>query len=97
MNNKELITELSGRTGISQQTAQKMVMTVLDNLLSRASNEGNVQVPGFGTFEVKKRMERLITKPGNGRKMLVPPKLVISFRPITAWKERLQKGEEGDE
>ncbi len=97
MNNKELITELSARAGVSQQSARKMVMTVVDNLLTRAQNEGSVQVPGFGTFEVKKRLERIIVSPGTGKKMLVPPKLTFAFRPTTAWKGQLQKGDSQDE
>ncbi len=92
MNNKELIAELSQRTGFSQQTTKKMVLTMLDDYLSRVVQEGVLQVPTFGTFEVKKRLERVIVSPNNGKKLLVPPKLVINFRPTSAYKERLQKG-----
>ncbi len=97
MNNKELITELSQRTGNSQHNTQKMVMTVLENLLAKVVKQNAVQVPAFGTFEVKKRVERCIVNPGNGKKMLIPPKLVMNFRPVTAWKEHMQKGGAGDE
>ncbi|MCD8282270.1 MAG: HU family DNA-binding protein [Prevotella sp.] len=97
MNNKELIAELASRTGLSQLTTRKMAMTVVDNLLTRVQNEGAVQVPTFGTFELKKRLERIATIPGSGKRMLIPPRLSISFRPVTALKERLQKGETADE
>ena len=55
------------------------------------------QIPLFGTFEVKKRMERILVNPNNGKKMLVPPKLVLNFKPVTGLKEKLQKGGTVDE
>ena len=30
--------------------------------------------------------------PNTGKKMLVPPKLVLGFKPVASFKERLQKG-----
>ena len=56
-----------------------------------------MQVPLFGTFERKKRMERILVNPNNGKKMLVPPKLILAFRPVMAWKSEMQKGGGADE
>ncbi len=92
MNNKEFISELSQHTALSQSDTKKRVFTVLDNLLTKVSCENTLHVPSFGTFEVKKRLERCIINPNNGHKMLIPPKLVISFRPTSSLKEQLQKG-----
>ncbi len=94
MNNKELISELSNQSGFTQHDTRKMLNTVLDNLLARVADEGVLQVPAFGTFEVKKRVERLVTI--SGKRMLVPPKLVMSFRPIAAWKEQVRKGDDDE-
>ncbi len=96
MNNKEFIAELSQRTGLSQENTKKMVLTVLDHLLSRIAEEEPVHVPNFGSFEMKKRLERVMVNP-DGRRMLVPPKLVINFRPTSGYKEQLNKGGETDE
>lgn len=53
--------------------------------------EGNsVSLNNFGTFEVKKRMERIMVSPTTKKKMLVPPKLVLGFKPSVAMKERLK-------
>ena len=51
----------------------------------------NVTISGFGTFEVKKRMERVLVNPTTGKKMLVPPKLVLGFKPSNSIKEQLKK------
>jgi len=55
-----------------------------------------VSLPNFGTFEVKKRMERVIVNPSTKQRMLVPPKLVLNFRPVTSIKEILKKGGENN-
>ncbi len=97
MNNKELIAELSQRTGLPQSDTRKMVLSTIDELLRQVSEEEVVVVPDFGTFDVKKRVERVITSPSNGKKLLIPPKLVMNFRPVAAWKEQIQKGGGSDE
>ena len=97
MNNKEFIAELAQRTNMTQQTTQKMVAVVMEQLLKNVEENEIAQVPQFGTFEVKKRLERILVNPNNGRKMLVPPKLVLGFKPVSTLKERLQKGGAGDE
>jgi DNA-binding protein HU-beta/integration host factor subunit alpha len=51
-----------------------------------------VTVPGFGTFEVKKKMERVMVNPSTGQRMLVPPKLVLGFKPSATWKDKLKSG-----
>jgi len=97
VNNKELITELAQRTNQTQQATQKMVLAVMEQLLTQVEENETFQVPLFGTFEVKKRLERVLINPNNGKKMLVPPKLVLGFKPVTNLKERMQKGGTVDE
>jgi nucleoid DNA-binding protein len=93
MNNKEFIAELSQRSGYSQEDTQKLMRTVVD-AMGQSFEEGTpVFFQGFGTFEVKKRLERTVVSPTTGQRMLVPPKLVLNFRPVAAIKEKLKKGE----
>lgn len=92
MNNKGFITELSRRTGFTQDDTQKMVGTVIDAMNDAFQRGDVVFVPKFGTFEVKKRLERIVINPGTKQRMLVPPKLVLGFKPIASIKEKLKKG-----
>lgn len=98
MNNKEYIAELAQKAGYTQTDTQRMVNSVIE-AMGKAFEEGDaVQIPNFGTFEVKKRMERIVVNPGTQQRMLVPPKLVLGFKPIAAIKEFLKKGDDhGDE
>ena len=59
MNNKEYIAELARQTGYSQEDAQKLVRKVIDAMISQFEEGEAVAIPNFGTFEVKKRMERM--------------------------------------
>ena len=92
MNNKEFIAALAVKTGYTQDESQKMVKTVID--LMGKSFEAGDPVPGvgFGTFEVKKRMERVMVNPSTGLRMLVPPKLVLNFKPAATIKGHVRKG-----
>ncbi len=94
MNNKDFISELSQRMGYSVTETQKLVTDVI-NAMGNSFLEGDtVTVSNFGTFEVKKKMERIMVNPSTQQRMLVPPKLVLGFKPHTAWKELIKKGGE---
>ena len=93
MNNKQFIQELAQRTGYTQDDVQKMVYAMTDAMNEKFQEGDNVVMHNFGTFEVKKRLERVVVNPGTGQRMLVPPKLVLSFKPVAAIKEKLKKGE----
>lgn len=97
MNNKEFIAELAQQSGVSQDYAQKMVRSFID-VLGNSFEEGEaVMLQGFGTFEVKKRLERTIVNPSTGQRMLIPPKLVLNFKPVASIKERLKNGGKTDD
>ena len=46
---------------------------------------------GFSTADTQ-RLERIMVNPSTGQRMLVPPKLVLGFKPSTTWKDKLKKG-----
>ena len=92
MNNKELISELSQRTGLKSDETQNYVNTLI-SAMGDCFMEGNaVQLPNFGMFEVKKKLERIMVNPVSGQRMLVPPKLVLGFKPNPSWKDEIKKG-----
>lgn len=94
MNNKEFISRLAVATSHTQDDTQKMVNTVLRTLADNFDAGEAVSIPGFGTFEVKKRLERVMINPTTGKRMLIPPKLALTFRPNANIKEKLKKGGE---
>lgn len=96
MNNKEYIAELSRRSGYSQENTQRMVRCVVEAMAQRFDDGESVAVPDFGTFELKNRMERIVVSPSTGQRMMVPPKIVLSFKPAPSVKNKMKKGDQND-
>ena len=89
MNNKEFITALAARMGIS--TKETQLTQAFNTHLAEKLEEGRtLSIQGFGNFEVKKKMERVVVKPGTKQRMLVPPKLALSFKPSNILKDKLK-------
>ena len=97
MNNKDFIHQLSLRLGITHEEAQATMNKTID-IMGDVFQEGDsIQMPNFGTFEVKKRLERIVVNPGTKQRMLVPPKLVLGFQPVASLIEKLKNGGAGNE
>lgn len=90
MNNKEFLESLSAKWGRSQEDTAALASRVV-SIMSEELQEGNaVCIQDFGTFEVKKKMERVCVIPSTGQRVLVPPKLVLVFKPAAALKEQMK-------
>jgi DNA-binding protein HU-beta/integration host factor subunit alpha len=92
MNNKQFIAELAKRMGYTAQDTQKMMYQVIDAMADSFLEGNSVGVLNFGSFEVKKKMERIIVNPTTGQRMLVPPKLTLGFKISPVWKDKLKNG-----
>ena len=92
MNNKQFIAELAKRMGYTAQDTQKMMYQVIDAMADSFLEGNSVGVLNFGSFEVKKKMERIIMNPTTGQRMLVPPKLTLGFKISPVWKDKLKNG-----
>lgn len=93
MNNKDFITTIADRLGYTADETQKMVDIVIEAMGDQfQEDDAPVSIPNFGTFEVKKKLERIMVNPSTGQRMLIPPKLVLNFKPNTGWKERIKNG-----
>ena len=83
---------MAQRNGLKSSQAQRMTNDIL-NAMSDCFMEGNdIQLTNFGLFELKKKMERVMINPSTGQRMLVPPKLVLGFKPNPSWKDSIKKG-----
>lgn len=90
MNNKEFTSELSQRLGYTAKDTSELIATLLADM-TRQLEEGNaIFVQSFGTFEVKKKAERISMNPNSKQRLLVPPKLVLTFKPSTLLKDKFK-------
>ena len=69
-----------------------LVQHLIAELTSQLEDENVVVISNFGSFEVKKRLERVVVNPGTGQRMLVPPRLALTFRASTTLRDNTRKG-----
>ena len=90
MNNKEFTSELEERLGYTIKDTSELMNSLLSSM-TQELEEGNViAIQGFGSFEVKKKAERISINPASKQRMLVPPKLVLSYRPSNTLKDKFK-------
>jgi len=60
--------------------------------MTQELQDGNtVAIQSFGAFEVKKKLERVSVNPVTQQRLLIPPKLVLSFKPSITLKRQIQE------
>ena len=89
MNNKEFINALATRLQENPKTVKQHVEALVGALANMLDEGATLNVQGFGTYEVKKKKERIIVHPMSKQRQLVPPKLVIAFKPSPTLKDKV--------
>lgn len=90
MNNREFISEVATQTGYTNKSTQELADCLVELMSGHLEEGHSIQVPNFGSFEVKKKKERIMVSPMTQQRMLVPPKLVVSFKPATVIKDKFK-------
>jgi DNA-binding protein HU-beta len=91
MKNKEFVKELSNRLKWNSAEVAD-ILSELSSLIGARLVEGDIiYFEEFGQFESRKKGERLSVNPANGKRYLVPPKLVPVFKPGVTVKTQLKE------
>lgn len=90
MSNKEFIEAYSKELGCSFAEAAAVAERIVSVLTHELQDGNSVCIQEFGTFEVKKKMERISVLPSTKQRILVPPKLVLGFKPSVGLKEKMK-------
>ena len=90
MNNKEFTSELAERRGYTIKDTSELINSLLASMTQELEEGNMIAVQGFGSFEVKKKAERISINPASKQRMLVPPKLVLSYRPSNTLKDKFK-------
>ncbi len=89
MNKKELTTKMSKDTGITLLQAKKALTSLLQGINSALERGERVTLSGFGSFEIKKRRERMGRNPKTGEVIRISPKKKVKFNPSPALEDKL--------
>ena len=90
MDNKKLMETVAANLGRTEEDVSKLLEAFAGVLRNRCGDLDSVHVPSFGTFEPKKRNERVMVQPRTGKRMLVPPKVVLGFKISNVLKSKLK-------
>lgn len=93
MDNKTFLETLSQRINAGKDETSEMIGVFCQVLSESALDGDTVTFPGFGSFEPRKRIERIAIHPSSGKRMLIPPKITLSFRPSTLLKQKVRNHE----
>ena len=66
------------------------ISSVIGVMTQELQDGNNIASQGFGTFEVKKKLERISINPATQQRMLIPPKLVLTYKPSVTLKEKFK-------
>ena len=68
MNKSELVAAMAAKAEISKKDAEKALKAFEDAVMEELTNNGKVQLVGFGTFEVTERKPRVGRNPKTAEK-----------------------------
>lgn len=80
MNKTELITLVALKADVTQKLAAEVINAFTDTITETLANGEKVVVTGFGTFEVRTRVERKGKNPRTGEVITVPEQKTPAFR-----------------
>ena len=88
MSNKEFIAALSRELKYTTKETTVYVNALVREMGAQLEDGNQLSISGFGSFDVRKKLERVLINPSTKQRMLVPPKMSISFKPAPSLKEK---------
>jgi len=97
MTKLELIDAVAEETGLTKKDTGKVLNTAIDTIMDYLGGEAkkseddrdNVQIIGFGNFEVRDRAERTGRNPQTGEEITIPERKVPTFRAGKTFKDNI--------
>lgn len=80
MNKKELINQVTVKTGLLKKDSTTAVQAVFEQITASLQRGEAVQLVGFGTFEVRERSARIGRNPQTGEEMNILAGKRIAFK-----------------
>ncbi|HQB28672.1 MAG TPA: HU family DNA-binding protein [Paludibacter sp.] len=90
MKHKELIDAIADKINRSQEDTENLLQAAVDVLTSQLLEDKVINLQGFGSFELKRREERLSVHPATQVRTLIPPKQTVNFRQSGVLKVKLK-------
>ncbi len=91
MNKADLINAVAAKTEVSKKETEAVIAATLDAITAAMQQGDKVQLVGFGSFEVKKRAERIGRNPKTKEEIKIPASKIPAFKAGKALKDAVAK------
>jgi integration host factor subunit alpha len=82
--------------GLSRSESSELVDRILGAIAESLLQEGSVKISSFGTFEVRRKGQRVGRNPKTGEEVPITPRRVLVFRASQVLKDRINENGSGD-
>lgn len=89
MTKAELVDLICQKHDVNKKTSAEILDTIFSTLQTTIKAEEKFTYPGFGTFTVRHRKERMGTDPRTKEQIKIPASKTVGFKPAKAFKEAL--------
>ena len=90
MNKSDLVAAIAEKAEMSKKDAEK-ALKAFEDVVTEVTNNGKVQLVGFGTFDVAERAAREGRNPQTGEAMPIPASKAPRFKAGKALKDAINK------
>jgi len=91
MTKADLVEIVFEKVGLSKKEAQEIIEVIFDTIKKSFEEGESVKVPGFGTFNVRKKSARRGRNPQTGQELEISPRRVLTFKPSNQLKALIEK------
>ncbi|MDA3958926.1 HU family DNA-binding protein [Oceanispirochaeta sp.] len=91
MNKQELVKELSQSLDMPQKDIRDVLNAFMEEIVLVMEEGERYNQTGFGTFKTEIANERISYNPSLRKKMKLPPKRKVKFRPSAKFKEKINE------
>ena len=86
--------KLSGELDLNKDDAREIVKAFFDLIRQSLSESQQVNISGFGNFQVRDKSQRPGRNPKTGRDAIISARRVVTFRPGQKLKEQIEGSDE---
>lgn len=90
MNKTELVSSVAEIAGVSKKDTEQVLNAFFSTVQGTLKQDDKVQIPGFGTFEVRERAARTGRNPHTGETIEIAAAKVPAFKPGKGLKDAIQ-------
>src|SRR5271155_2037194 len=90
MTKAELVTEISGKTGVEKNVALQIMEAAMKVIKTTMADGENVYLRGFGSFTIKRRAQKLGRIISKNTTIIIPEHHIPAFKPAKSFASKVK-------